>query len=216
MLQACAEEVFEIAKNLGESAEDFQGEFDRVKAIYTRSVADGRSSGGKLGPYLRTCYLNRADAVEAQRREREREEYLDSPEFQAKLAAEQKAAQANPLADYFTVDEQAILRRVDLGDTKRTPYSVAGGIQSQIHRHINDHVRRMRLPMQEESDRQCDLRHAVLKRALAAVNEYLDQPVRATREQFERAVDAAIAGVDPTMRPLFRTVPQASQVPPER
>ncbi|MDZ4686187.1 MAG: hypothetical protein SH850_14060 [Planctomycetaceae bacterium] len=203
MAQSKAEEIFQMAKRLGESPGDFLDGMNRVKAVYDDRVVAGKVAAGVFGGYLKACYQKRIDVLEEQEREERKREYLSSPEFQEKLAARRKAAEADPTHELFIASDEAIHARVDFGNSPVGSYQALDRITTAVHKQSRAIVATKNLRLQEEIDEIGRLKGKIIKHALGSLNHFYQQPIKATPDEFQQALNAAASNLEPKMPPIF-------------
>ncbi len=197
MPQTVADQIVMAARELGETHYDFQTEFSRLRKQYDAN----KKSEGKCGAYMLASYANRLNErrtlVERQAREEQIAVRMANTDFQEMWRQRQQAAAHDPLHKDFGYCEEAVYSRVQLAESPAAAFRSLERIGSTLYRCIQEHVRThdKHLLQQAAIDRQGNLKHQVLRKALAAVNHYYQQPTRATPEEFTAALDAALVSL---------------------
>lgn len=204
MVQTMAEEILIQSQRLGESPEGFLNEFQRVKAIHDDRVVKGKVAAGTFGGYLGGSYQKRIAILDEQERQLRHEQLLSSPEFQKMLADKRKAAESDPLDDNFILTDDAIFARVQFGSTVVNGIRALDSVNSKLYKAVRSHVAAKGVNPLHETAVIGDLKGKITKCALAVLNHHYKQPVLATQDEFERAIDDAITRIEPTMKQIFR------------
>jgi len=217
MPQQKAEGAIQKAQRLRDTPEVFEATFRHAKKWHDKNLLSGKVAKGNFGKYLNACFEKRIETAETQEREAARRErieaYYNSREYRQKRADEEKAAAANPLHPHFEPSQDAVLARVRFDPRQITNIREWDRFGTAINRLIKNFVRGKHLTTQEEVDATGDLRHRILKQALASLNGYYRQPVLATAEQFQTEIDAAIRTVAPGMQLLAPVAPVTDLIP---
>jgi len=206
MSQTWAEKSIAKARRLDLTPEEYETEFHKYRGRHESNILEGKIDKGNFGKYLNVCFDSKVAILDEQERKEQerlrREAYYLSPAFAQKEANVQKLAATNPLHPRFTVSVEAIRDRVHL-ESPVLAVRKLDKIKDQLDCHVRPFIEAKYLNSQDEVDEIGNLKGRILRHALAALNGYYKQPVLATQEEFERAIDKAIAKVEPTMKPLF-------------
>lgn len=207
MPQKLAEAIIQKAHRLKEQPEDFADQFQQAMTQHRNNLASKKIAKGNFGRYLETRYQTRFDELEKQEKEEQQRQRLEalvqSPEYKQRQAEERKLAAADPLHPRFRLDDESILHRVQFGDNKLAAHQSLERFTTKLHRHVSSFVSAKRLPVQEDVDRKSEIYGEIIRHALSALNRFYQQPIKASPEEFQSAIDSAIQARHPEMGPLF-------------
>ena len=210
MPQKKAEEAIRKAQQIGDTPDDFETLFRRVKEKHDENIVAGKVAKGNFGKYLNACFDRRLLKLDERNKEAERlqqlQAYCSSPEYKQKCADDQKAAEADPLHRLFNPTPEAVLARVQFDPDPLKNIREWDRFSSALSKTITAFVRGKNLDIQKQVDLQGNLRHNILKHALSAINGYYRQPTLASSEVFVTEINAAIPKVAPGIQ-LLETVP---------
>jgi hypothetical protein len=216
MPQSYAERATRAAKVLGWDTIEFQLKLEDAKDESEENVRTGKCAIENFGKYFIMPLEERVNAIKEQERKEEAEErrraYLASPEGRKAMAEQEKAAAADPLHNLHSVDAKSLTDRVRFSDNPIHNHREAERILSKVGHHCRKYVATKRLGTQEEVDTITGLRHKIMRMALAAINGYYQQEVKASPAEFEKAIDRAILETEPAMKPLFGEASEIMEV----
>jgi hypothetical protein len=181
--------------------------FRRAKELHDKNILFGKVAKGNFGKYLNACFDNRLKKFDEAARLQREEAYYSSPEFQKKLADDQKAAETDPLHRYFTPSPEAVLARVQFDTDPHKNIRAWDRFTKAFHKLVWAFVREKNLDIQREVDLSGTIRHEILKNALSVLNGYYQQPILASSEEFVTEINAAIPKVAPGMQLLQIVAP---------
>lgn len=216
MPQKMAENAIAKARRLSMTTEDFGAEFHKLHGIHETNILKGKVATGNFGKYLVTSFDKRVAILDEQERKEQMRQTLEadylSPESQQRRAEEEKSAAANPLHPKFSMSIEAIRDRVHLDESPVIAVQKLGKIKDRLDGLVRPFIKAKNLNSQDEVDEIGNLKGRILKHALAALNSYYKQPVLATQEQFEWAINEAITKIEPSLKPLFTKQSKSKEV----
>ncbi len=207
MPQSYAEEAIKMARRLDDDYHAFEQELKAARTQHEKNKVSGKVGVGNFGAYFNKRYQGRVDALEdqerAEKREQQLKQHLESPEYKAKKAEEEKAAAADPMHPMFLVNTDAITDRVRFSDNALENFHAARKIESQVSDHISRYLETQGLDTQAYIDALGNDRWETWRRTLKKLNRYYQQPVLATPGQLQAALDATFQEHQPPFGPLF-------------
>lgn len=205
--QCHAERAIAISRQLRFDLSDFENQLRIAKGLSDDNVKAGKCAYPNLGKFFVNRLQKMLDERERIEREEEderrRQEYLNSPEYQQKMAEREQQARADPLDVYHQVKPESITDRVLLSDSPMGNRQQAEKIIRKVALHCRDFMAKKSLPTQKEVDARNDLRRHVLKNALSRFNGCYGTETLASQEQLEEAIDAVLSEID-GIGPLFQ------------
>ena len=204
-----AQQCIEIAKKLGLDAIQFGCELENAEKRHKQNVIDGKVGRPDLGRYFAKILQSRLDALDSRQRELlasiQADEYRNSPEGMQVEADRLEKISADPSNPKHHVDVKSIINRVSFHVDKYQNGLTSEWMIKKVHGHCHKYVHAKEQDIQKAVEETGNLADRILKEALTSLNSYYRQESRATRDQFQIAVDEAIQKLG-DMVPLFEKV----------
>lgn len=208
MSQKYAEESIRMASAMNWDRQFFVGELEAAAAEHNENMKIkkclkpnfGKFFCTKIGWYFTEHEQSRLEA-EAQARF---EAYVESDEYQRKQEEKKRTIAADPTHRDHVITETSILDRVDLGGSGLQQYRESARLLAKIESCCRDHLGR-KVDATQLGRLTIEATKIVIGEALKTLNSFYNQPQRASRNEFEKAIDRVILSRISEMVPIFST-----------